>query len=248
MDIYAMLTSDPRYQLLAVYSAQHLRAVAGRVIARAELPPLNFSTLLWRSMWQSPIPPLLHPESDNEFLQENGCPYPRPYGLESWITTNNKGILDFQSANKIIYLASFIEKDWGLSRQMPIWRKHATNRINGYAYNIVQMFMYDGLSDAYPTEYYVTFGYDLLSGELKNKRLNHWVSTYQKKSKDPFVVASMEITRISNMRSIFLWQVTLETVKGLCTSLTVEATPGDSYLSYVHPVRQKRVHPFIGYI
>lgn len=58
MDIYAMLTSDPRYQLLAVYSAQHLRAVAGRVIARAELPPLNFSTLLWRSMWQSPIPPL----------------------------------------------------------------------------------------------------------------------------------------------------------------------------------------------
>ncbi|WP_223862438.1 hypothetical protein, partial [Enterobacter hormaechei] len=68
------------------------------------------------------------------------------------------------------------------------------------------------------------------------------------KSKDPFVVASMEITRISNARSIFLWQITLETVKGLCTSLTVEATPGNSYLSYFHPVRQKRVHPFIGYI
>lgn len=214
MDIYAMLTSDPCYQLLAVYSAQHLRAVAGRVIARAELTPLNFSTLLWRSMWQSPIPPLLHPESGHEFLQENGCPYPRPYGLESWITTNNKGILDFQSANKIIYLAGFIEKDWGLSRQMPIWRKHATSRINGYAYNIVQMFMYDGLSDAYPTEYYVTFDYDLLSDELKNTRLNRWVSTYQKNRKIPLSLHQWKLLGYLMRDQYFYGKLRLRQLKG----------------------------------
>lgn len=243
-----MLTSDARYQLLAMYSAQHLRAVANRVIARAELPPLNFSALLWRRMWVSPIPPVLQSGAANEFLQANGCPYPRPYGLESWITPGNKSILDTHSSDKLIYLANFIEKDWHLGRQMPIWRKHPTNRLNGYAYNIIQILMHDKISDDYPAEYYVTFQYDLLSKTLKSKRLNNWIDTYQKNSKDPFVVASMELTRISNMRSIFLWRITLETVQGLYTCFAVEATPGESYLSYAHPVRQKRAHSFIGYI
>lgn len=200
-------------------------------------------------MWLSPIPPLLQSESANEFLQANGCHYSQFYDdLKSWITSGNKCILDTQSSNKLIYLANFIEKAWYAGQQIPIWRKHPTNRLNGYAYNIIQILMHDKISDNYPTEDYATFHYDLLSKGLKNKRLNRWICTYQKNLKDPFVVASMELTRIWNKKSTFLWQITLETVKGLYTSLAVEAIPGDSYLSYSHPVRQKRAHSFIGYI
>ncbi|MEC5321449.1 hypothetical protein VSX61_21355 [Brenneria populi subsp. brevivirga] len=244
-----MLISDARYQLFALYSAQHLRAVANRIIARTiMLPPLHFSALLWRKMWLSPLPPLLQPDSINDFLQKNGCPYPRPYGLQAWITPGGKPILDIQSSDKLIYLANLIEKDWRLGEQSPVWRKHPTNRLNGYAYNIIQILLRNGISDDYPKEDYVTLQYDLLKKTINNKRLNEWIDIFQKQSKDPFVMATMALTRISNMRSLFLWQISLETQNGMYTTFTVEATPGDSYLSYCHPAQQKRVHTFIGYI
>lgn len=248
MDGPTMLTSDARYQLLAMYSAQHLRAVANRIIARTELPALHFSSLVWRGMWLPIIPPLLQSDSSNEFFQTTGFHYPSTSRLKSWLTPDNKGILDINSSGKLIYLAEFIEKDWHLHQQEPIWRKHPTNRLNGYAYNIIQILMYDKISDDYPTEYYRTIQYNLLDSTLKNKNLNNWINAYQNNSKDPFFVATLDLTRISNMKSTFLWQITLETRNGLYTTLSMEATPGSSHYSYAHPIRHKRVHSFIGYV
>ncbi|HAX9712604.1 hypothetical protein ACMFFK_20270 [Serratia marcescens] len=246
-DLLLMLVSDPRYHLLAVCSAQHLRAVAERICARDKLEPLAFDAVLWRSCWTSPLP-TISPESSSEFLQSVGHVYPRAtYELRSWLISGRRK-LDLQAADKLIYLARVIEKEWKVEEQPSVWRKHPSNRLNGYAYNIVQILIHTSVSEDYPKENNISHRHDLLTHSPSNSRLTAWMEKYQHSSKDPFVFARLDVTRISNMRELFLWQISLETRSGLYTSATFEAAVGTRIRSYDRPVPGRRIQAFIGYI
>ncbi|MEX5715660.1 hypothetical protein IC615_17060 [Serratia ureilytica] len=79
--------------------------------------------------------------------------------------------MDLQAADKLIYLARVIEKAWKVEEQPSVWRKHPSNRLNGYAYNIVQILIHTSVSEDYPKENNISHRHDLLTHSPSNSRL-----------------------------------------------------------------------------
>lgn len=243
------LATDPRYSLIAVCSAQHLRAVASRLEIRGpDAPALTYDTLYWRRReWLDFLSPL---SSDAQKLFQAGAsiPFPNDSGaLDDWLRRDRKQVLRHHAVGRLRLLAGVVELSWGLAEQHPRWRKRATNSLKGYAYNVAQMMAMYATEVCRPEEN-ESVTLDLLTTSALPE-VRRWIEAREQSGKLKFVLASAHISNVWKTPWRRLVEVSLETASGVHVADRFEMSrktglPGD----HGGPQRLPRVHPFIGYV
>ncbi len=196
--------ANPRYQIFALCAAQHLRAVAERLKLRGiQSRPMSYHSLYWRRREWNSFLPNLSPASQEQFQLKTGHPFPKERReLGVWIRGSTKEVLNHHAINRLTLLAEFVETDWSLGEQPPVWRKCPNNQFKGYAYNVVQLLFRYSDPEMYKVPLYGSAYMDLLGKNPVVPQVQNWIDTLQSRLSDKLVLAAVEVSRVVNMRPV----------------------------------------------